>query len=85
MIVFPRGEVKTWSDLTPGALFGVSIGGDTHLAVKIQGSGGFYCCLDGNAAALRARKRQKSLLYFFPVKLSQPPAPERQCMTSFPL
>ena len=26
MIVFPRGEVKTWSDLTPGALFGVSIG-----------------------------------------------------------
>jgi hypothetical protein len=36
MIVFPRGEVKTSSDLTPGALFGVSIRGETHLAVKIQ-------------------------------------------------
>ena len=23
VIVFPRGEVRTWSDLTPGALFGV--------------------------------------------------------------
>ena len=46
MIVFPRGEVKTWSDLTPGALFVVSIGGEAHLAVKIQASGDeFYCAL----------------------------------------
>ena len=44
MIVFPRGEVKTWSDLTPGALFGVSIRGETHLGVKIQGSGGEFHC-----------------------------------------
>jgi hypothetical protein len=45
VIVFPRGEVKTWSDL-PGALFGVSIGGETHLAVKIQGSDNeFYCAV----------------------------------------
>ena len=44
MIVFPRGEVRTWSDLTPGALFGVSIRGETHLAVKIQCSGDEYHC-----------------------------------------
>jgi len=44
VIVFPRGEVKTWRDLTPGALFGLSIGGETHLGVKIQGSGGGFHC-----------------------------------------
>ena len=44
MIVFPRGEVRTWSDLTPGALFGVSIRGETHLGVKIQGGGDEYHC-----------------------------------------
>ena len=68
MIVFPRGEVKTWGDLTPGALFGVSISGETHLGVKIQGGGGgFHCavltglpphCVSENVV-------QNSLLYFF--------------------
>ena len=68
MIVFPRGKVKTWSDLTPGALFGVSIRGETHLGVKIQGGGGgFHCavltglpphCVSENVV-------QNSLLYFF--------------------
>ena len=67
MIVFPRGEVKTWSDLTPGALFGVSISGETHLGVKIQASGSeFHCrCLDGIAAALRERKRGAKLAALF--------------------
>ena len=69
MIVFPRGEVKTWSDLTPGALFGVSIEGETHLGVKIQrGADEFRC------AALTALPPhcvpetvvQNSPLYFFP-------------------
>jgi hypothetical protein len=36
MIVYARGEVKTWSDLTPGALFGVAIERETHLAVKFR-------------------------------------------------
>jgi hypothetical protein len=36
MIAFPRGEEILWSDLTPRALFGVSIRSETHLAVKIQ-------------------------------------------------
>ena len=69
MIVCSRGEVKTWSDLTPGALFGVSISGETHLGLKIQGSGGeFHCavltglpphCVSENVV-------QNSLLYFLP-------------------
>ncbi len=69
MIVFPRGEVRTWSDLTPGALFGVSIRGETHLAVKIQGSGGEYHCavLTGLPPHyVRENVVQNSLLYFFP-------------------
>jgi hypothetical protein len=46
VIVFPRGEVKTWDDVTPGGLFGISIRGGTHLGVKIQGSGGpFHCAV----------------------------------------
>ena len=67
MIVFSRGEVKAWSDLTPGALFGVSIEGETHLGVKIQRGAEFRC------AALTAVPPhcvhetvvQDSLLYFF--------------------
>ena len=69
MIVFPRGEVRTWSDLTPGALFGVSIRGETHLAVKIQGSGDEYHCavLTGLPPHyVREIVVQNSLLYFFP-------------------
>jgi hypothetical protein len=69
MIVFPRGEVKTWSDLTPGALFVVSIGGEAHLAVKIQASGDeFYCALLTGLPphSVRAIEVQNSLLYFFP-------------------
>ena len=69
MIVFPRGEVKTWSDLTPGALFGVSISGETHLGVKIQGSGDeFHCAvLTGLPPhCVREIVVQNSLLYFFP-------------------
>ena len=37
MIVFARGEVKTWRDLTPGALFGVSIEGETHSPASPSG------------------------------------------------
>ena len=69
MIVFPRGEVRTWSDLTPGALFGVSIRGETHLGVKIQGSGDEYHCalLTGLPPHyVREIVVQNSLLYFFP-------------------
>ena len=63
MIVFPRGEVRTWSDLTPGALFGVSISGETHLGVKIQGRGGeFHCAvLTGLPPALGAGLRPSAL------------------------
>ena len=69
MIVFPRGEVKTWSDLTPGALFGVSIGGETHLAVKIQTAGDKFSCAVLTALPphyVRAIEVQNSLLYVFP-------------------
>ena len=69
MIVFPRGEVKTWSDLTPGALFGVSIGGETHLAVKIQAADDEFNCgvLSGLPPhSVRATEVQSALLYFFP-------------------
>ena len=69
MIIFPRGEVRTWSDLTPGALFGVSIGGEAHLAVKIQCSGDEYHCavLTGLPPHyVREIVVQNSLLYFFP-------------------
>ena len=68
MIVFPRGEVKTWTDLTPGALFGVSISGETHLGVKIQGSGGGFLCavLTGTPPHYVSESAvQNSLLYFF--------------------
>ena len=66
MIVFPRGEVKTWRDLTPGALFGLSISGETHLGVKIQGSGGgFHCAAPRIPAALRERKRGAKLAALF--------------------
>ena len=68
MIVFPRGEVKTWGDLTPGALFGVSIRGETHLGVKIQGSDGeFHCAvLTGMPPHYVSENvMQNSLLYFF--------------------
>ena len=68
MIVFPRGEVKTWSDLTPGALFGVSISGETHLGVKIQGSGGeFHCAVLTGLPPHYVSENvvQNSLLYFF--------------------
>ena len=41
---FPGAKLKTWRDLTPGALFGLSISGETHLGVKIQGSGGGFHC-----------------------------------------
>ena len=69
MIIFPRGEVRTWSDLTPGALFGVSIRGETHLGVKIQDSGDEYHCavLTGLPPHyVREIVVQNSLLYFFP-------------------
>ena len=69
MIVFPRGEVKTWSDLTPGALFGVSIIGETHLAVKIQGSDcGFHCAVLTALPPHYVSENvvKNSLLYFFP-------------------
>ena len=69
MIVFPRGEVKTWSDLTPGALFGVSIRGETHLGVKIQGGGDeFHCAVLTGLPPHYVRENvvQNSLLYFFP-------------------
>jgi hypothetical protein len=69
MIVFPRGEVRTWSDLTPGALFGVSIRGETHLGVKIQGSRNEFLCavLTGLPPHyVRENLVQNSLLYFFP-------------------
>ena len=69
MIVFPRGEVRTCSDLTPGALFGVSIRGETHSAVKIQGSGDEYhrAVLTGLPPHyVREIVVQNSLLYFFP-------------------
>ena len=69
MIVFPRGEVKMWSDLTPGALFGVSIRGETHLAVKIQGSSDeFHCAVLTGLPPHYVRENvvQNSLLYSFP-------------------
>ena len=69
MIVFPRGEVKTWSDLTPGALFGLSIRGETHLGVKIQGSGNkFHCAVLTGLPPHYVHENvvQNSLLYFFP-------------------
>ena len=69
MIVFPRGEVKKWSDLTPGALFGVSIEGETQLAVKIQGSGDeFHCAVLTGLPPYYVRENvvQNSMLYFFP-------------------
>ena len=69
MIVFPRGEVKMWSDLTPGALFGVSIRGETHLAVKIQGSSDeFHCAVLTGLPPYYVRENvvQNSLLYSFP-------------------
>lgn len=69
MIVFPRGEVRTWSDLTPGALFGVSIRGETHLGVKIQGSRNeFHCAVLTGLPPHYVRENlvQNSLLYFFP-------------------
>jgi hypothetical protein len=69
MIVFPRGEVKAWSDLTPGALFGVSIRGETHLGVKIQASGNeFHCAVLTGLPPHYVRENvvQNSLLYFFP-------------------
>jgi hypothetical protein len=69
MIVFSRGEVRTWSDLTPGALFGVSIKGETHLAVKIQGGADEFRCAVLTAVpphCVRETVVQNSLLYFFP-------------------
>ena len=69
MIVFARGEVKTWSDLTPGALFGVAIKGETHLAVKIQGDADEFRCaiLTGMPPhCVHETAVQNSLLYFFP-------------------
>ena len=68
MIVFPRGEVRTWSDLTPGALFGVSIADETHLAVKIQRADEFHCAvLTGLPPhCVPETVVQNSLLYFFP-------------------
>ena len=69
MIVFPRGEIRTWSDLTPGALFGVSIKGETHLAVKIQASGDeFHCAVLTGLPPHYVRENvvRNSLLYFFP-------------------
>lgn len=69
MIVFPRGEVKTWGDLTPGALFCVSIRGESHLAVKIQiGGDEFHCAvLTGSPPhSVHESVVQNSLLYFFP-------------------
>jgi hypothetical protein len=69
MIVFPRGEIRTWSDLTPGALFGVSVRGETHLAVKIQASGDEFLCavLTGMPPHyVRENIVRNSLLYFFP-------------------
>jgi hypothetical protein len=68
MIVFARGEVRTWSDLTPGALFGVSIRGETHLGVKIQGSRNeFHCAVLSGLPPHYVRENlvQNSLLYFF--------------------
>ena len=68
MIVFPRGEVKTWRDLTTGALFGVSIRGETHLGVKIQGGGGeFHCAVLTGLPPHYVSENvvQSSLLYFF--------------------
>ena len=69
MIVFARGEVKTWSDLTPGALFGVAIERETHLAVKIQGHADDSRCavLTGVPPhCVHETAVQNSLLYFFP-------------------
>jgi hypothetical protein len=69
MIVWPRGEVKAWSDLTAGALFGVSIRGETHLGVKIQGSGNeFHCAVLTGSPPHYVRENvvQNSMLYFFP-------------------
>ncbi len=68
MIVFPRGEVKAWADLTPGALFGVSIRGETHLAVKIQDGDEFRCAVLTGSPPHDVREDvvQNSLLYFFP-------------------
>jgi hypothetical protein len=69
MIVFPRGAVRTWSDLTPGALFGVSIRGETHLGVKIQGSRNeFHCAVLTGLPPHYVREMvvKNSLLYFFP-------------------
>jgi hypothetical protein len=58
-----------WSDLIPGALFCVSIRGETHLAVKIQrGRDEFDCgILTGLPPhCVRETVVQDSLLYFFP-------------------
>jgi hypothetical protein len=69
MIVFPRGEVRTWNDLTSGALFCVSIRGETYLAVKIQaGSDEYHCAVLTGSPPHYVREIvvQNSLLYFFP-------------------
>ena len=67
MIVFPRGEVRTWSDLTPGALFGVF--NQRRNPLRGENSGQRYRislhCLEGIAAALRARKRSSKFAALF--------------------
>jgi len=69
MIVFSRGEVRAWRDLTPGALFGVSIEGQTHLGVKIQRGADEFRCAALTAVPPHCVPEtvvQNSLLYFFP-------------------
>ena len=53
MIIFPRGEVKTWSDLTPGALLGwLHLGADQ--IAGIQGTTPLASCR-GKALAVGER------------------------------